>query len=731
MAASSYDPVAVEINRRALEDITNEMATTLTKTSGSPVIYDVQDFATSLLDTDGEQLSLSATALFHSGSSLMGTRSIIEANGEDEVRPGDGWIVNDPYAGGAMHQADVAIITPLFAGGKHIAWAFSNVHVVDIGGSGISGFAPSAHSIFEETLRFPPTKIIQDGRIERGWERYIAANVRMPDLVLNDIRSMMAANNVSQMKLVKIIDEIGLERFTEYSSINKALSEKTLRDRIAHIPDGVYETADWVEFDGHGEELLLELNCRMTVDGTQLNFDFAGSPQVDASVNGTPGLVHGSLMATILTSLAYGDISFNSGLWRPITVGLDAAGSIVNATAPAPVSGGHTIVGTRVSKAAKDVLTQAFSLSDNARLRGRVAGQTWDATGASPLAGTGHGGQPTVVFFMDHVSGAGGGAQSEFDGMDLYGMTISPGVGLPSVEINESQQPALYLWRTLNKNSGGPGIHRGGLSMESAWAVYGSDGLGGAVTLGCAEVPARGAGGGAPGSAGTWSTVHGTNLDDLLADAQSPVAERLEGEYPFRPSHMGGLRLGSGDVLRMSSGGGGGLGDPLLRSADAIAHDLRNGYITAAHATAVYGVVLDAQGEIDCQRTTQARARIRSERLGAPPARVQERPEDIGISVTIDWSDAVPQWRCAYCTACLGPTDRNWREPAVSHEVPAADYYAVRGMFVRVRRDPPRIMVREHYCPECAGMLCVDVYPETFGGFPAPALRKTAGGTGG
>ncbi|MEV0084688.1 hydantoinase B/oxoprolinase family protein [Saccharopolyspora sp. NPDC050642] len=98
------------------------------------------------------------------------------------------------------------------------------------------------------------------------------------------------------------------------------------------------------------------------------------------------------------------------------------------------------------------------------------------ASGLTPLVGTGRDEAPTVVFFMDHCGGAGGGAQSSFDGLDLYGMTISPGIGLPSIGVNESTQPALHLWRTLNANSGGPGVHRGGLSMESAWAVYGSDG---------------------------------------------------------------------------------------------------------------------------------------------------------------------------------------------------------------------------------------------------------------
>jgi N-methylhydantoinase B len=135
MTATRHDPVSVEIHRKALDNITAEMAITLTRTSGSPVVYEVQDFATCLMDAAGEHLSMSATVLFHSASSLIGTQALIAAAAaEGEVRPGDGWIVNDSFEAGAMHQGDVAIIMPQFYEGKHVGWAFSNVHVADIGG---------------------------------------------------------------------------------------------------------------------------------------------------------------------------------------------------------------------------------------------------------------------------------------------------------------------------------------------------------------------------------------------------------------------------------------------------------------------------------------------------------------------------------------------------------------------------------------------------------------------
>ena len=110
------------------------------------------------------------------------------------------------------------------------------------GGVGVSGYAPGAHDVYQEGMRFPPIQIIRNGRIDRQWELYIAANVRTPGPVLNDIRSMIAACNTGNRKLSEIIDTFGLETFQEYCEINKDLTEQVLRERIAKIPDGVYET---------------------------------------------------------------------------------------------------------------------------------------------------------------------------------------------------------------------------------------------------------------------------------------------------------------------------------------------------------------------------------------------------------------------------------------------------------------------------------------------------------
>lgn len=722
MATTTYDPVSVEIHRKALENITTEMAIALTRTSGSPVVYEVQDFVTCLMDTAGEHLSMSSTLVFHAGSSLVGTQAVIAAaEREGGLQPGDGWVVNDPYESGAMHQGDVAIIMPQFYEGEHVGWAFSNVHVADIGGMGISGFAPGAVSVFDEGLRFVPTKIVEDGVLDPAWVEHFKSNVRVADLVLNDIRGMIAANNVAQMKLTEVIDRFGHERFVEYCEINKQLTEEAFRERIEKLPDGVYEAADWIEFDGHGEDNIYEVRVTLEISGSDMHFSFRGDEQANAFVNGTKGVVYGCLMTTILTALAYGDLPFNAGMWRPLEIDLGEPGTVVNAVPPAALSAGHSICGLRVIRCSRDVLNQACSLSEDPVLRGRVAGIAADGTGLYPLTGKGHGGVPTVVFFMDNATGNGGGAQSIADGQDCYGATCMPGVGLNSIETNEALQPALYLWRRLVPNSGGAGIHRGGQALEIAFSIHDSDGLDGAMTLQVSETPSRGTGGGFAGGTGSWGPTHGTNVLESIDAGEQLDATTLTGRSPEVPSNLGRLVLRRGDVLRVTGNGGGGAGDPLLRDPKQVASDVADRYVTVANARDAYGVEIDASGTLDAGATEKLRIEMRRVRIDSDPEREQGQPETPGVAVALG---AAGDWRCAYCDSGLGPAKEDWRERAVCRHGNAVERFEEVDMYVKPREGESTFVIDEYYCPGCAGFLRVQVYPQ---GSPPVSMPRLAG----
>lgn len=570
MTISLADVLDAEIHRKALDNVTKEMATTLIRTSGSPVVYEAKDFSTCFFDSTPEQLGFSGYVLFHVASSLLGTQAICRIEDED-LKPGDGWLCNDPRSAGAMHQADVAVIMPMFWGDELLGWSFSNVHVLDIGGVGVSGFAPGAHDVYQEGLRFPPVRIIQDSKIDPQWERFLAANVRAAPLVLNDIRSTIAANNVGVAKVRGIVREFGLDRYRELCEVNKSLTEELFRERIRKLPNGTYSSTDWDEFDGHdGPDLLLELGLELTVSDGELHFAFSGVPQIDAFINSAPGAVSGQAMSAIMTTLAYGDFPINAGLWRPITFDYGASGTIVNSSDPAPCSNAHGEVGTRVCKLVKDVLSQALSLSDDREMRSRVAGQAQDGGVLVNFFGANQYGGQSVVFYPDQCVAIGGGGQTIHDGQDSYGCTPMTGCGLPDVETHEALDPVHWLWRQLIPNSGGPGQFRGGLGMDQGIAMHHVDQMAGIAVCNVAEAPPRGFGGGYPASTSGIINIVGTNITSLASEGKQANLTNLTGDKHLLRSKVSHVVWNRNDVQHWFSGGGGGLGDPLLRDDGAI-----------------------------------------------------------------------------------------------------------------------------------------------------------------
>ncbi|NIL84611.1 Acetone carboxylase alpha subunit [Rhodococcus fascians] len=709
-----YDVVAAEVHRKALENVTKEMAVSLVRTCGSAIVTEAKDFSTCLLDTKPEHISFMTHVIFHLASSLIGTQAIAEFTRNETIRPGDGWIVNDPHTAGAMHQGDVSIIMPTFYKNEHVGWSFADMHVTDIGGVGVSAFAPGARDVYQEGLRFPPVRIIRDGVMDSQWETFIAANVRASDEVLNDIRSMIAANNTASTKLVDVLDEFGLERHRQFSEINKDLSERLLRDRISRIPDGVYQALDWNEFDGHdGPDQLLELSLKLHVRGSELHFEYAGVPQIDAYINSTQGAMWGQTMSGLLTVLGYGDLPLNGGVWRPLSFDLGPQGTIVNSVPPAPVSNAHSEVGLRVSKMVKECLSQALSLSNDDELRGRVAGQGQDGYPANATFGPNQHGGHSVMFYTDNAVGEGGGAQTIGDGQDAYGCTCLTGCSMADVETHEASDPVLFLWRRIVPNSGGPGEYRGGQGLEQAYTLTGDGKASGPAFNACAEVPPRGFGGGFTASTGNFSVLRNTNVAQLLQQGRLPSRTSVIGDAPRLASKITYLTLEKNDVWLATSGGGGGLGDPLLRDPERVREDIAAGYVTERHAAAAYGVILK-EGAVDSAGTEQARNAIRSGRIDARPSAEQQRASNgVGTGVTMS-SDGL--WTCGYCTASLGTG--NWRNHASVKESRVSERYRELDMNVRLRLEEPDVLLREYFCSECAGALTVEVVTSDTGMLP-------------
>jgi N-methylhydantoinase B len=365
---------------------------------------------------------------------------------------------------------------------------------------------------------------------------------------------------------------------------------------------------------------------------------------------------------------------------------------------------------------AKDVICQALALSDDPVLRGRIGGQHSDGFPGNALFGNNQHGGVSVIFYPDGAIGGGGGAQTIMDGQDTYGLTCTTGGGIPDVENHEGADPVLFLWKRLASNSGGPGETRGGTALDMAYAIHYSDLMAGPGFNSLAQVPPRGFGGGFPGATGIYKKFTDTNIQELLDQGVLPTRERFKGTEQPVSQHATHLRLERGDLFVMLSACGGGLGDPLLRDPRKVVEDINNDYITVEHARVMYGVVLDGDGGLDAAGTQARREEIRRQRIGGEPERELAARKSLAVSV----ERANGSWSCASCDQDLGDASGNWRDAARLVEQPIAERFDELGMFVMDRKESPRVLIREHYCPGCAASLGVDVVTDDLGTLPAP-----------
>ncbi len=707
MSARDYDPVTAEVIGSRINSIVAESAITIARTSGSPVITEAQDFSTALFDEHGDHVGYAGYVASHIGSSLVGVEGVMRDFETDDLNRGDQFICNCPYTAGAIHQGDVGIISPLFHGEELVGWAFSNAHVLDIGGMSPGGWAPVAWDRYAEALNFPPTRFVEAGEMRRDWVRFISNNVRLPGPVMGDLKSLVAANIATQRRLDDLIDKYGLDEYRRYCQINMDLSEAALRERIGRIPDGVYEAEDWVEYDGHGEDKLVRVLCELTVDGEDLRVDFSGSdPQYDGFGNAGWGATFGVVAAMLMHALAF-DLPMNAGVLRPLHVDPGEEGTVLNPTIPAPVSCGHMEGASKGGRTFADALNRAMEISDDEWIRSRTAALGTFSWPGNSWAGASQHGEYTAFAVMDCGS-CGMGAQSVHDGLDISSYEVQMGCSIPDIESNEALYPMLYLWRRLNHGSGGPGMYRGGNGIDLAWTPWKTDNLVGTLENACAQVPSPGVLGGVPGATNRFEVIRGSAATGLAAGGHLPGPDDIGGETEILLNHVAGVGAGPGDVFRQLTGGGAGWKDPLLRPPARVEEELRDGYLSAAQALAAYGVVAG-----DAEATERARAEMRRARIGGEPARPAPEPGDTRMPL----ARTDEGFACGYCGEDLG---EDWKAALVLREAPLRERMDELGLRIQARQEP-ELMLRELYCPGCAAAIHSQVQPE---GAPlSPGLR--------
>ncbi len=716
---AGVDPITAEVVRCAFDNIADEMAVVLLRTSGSPVLTEAKDFSAVVFDASGRQIGSAGYVLGHLASSRIAVQEIIEKRVPEDLEPGDIFACNDPYTVGALHQGDVGIVMPIHHQEALIGWAFANAHLIDVGGTSISGIAPQAHDCFEEAIRFPGSRIGQRGVLNVEWLGFIETNVRVPVSFINDVRSLVAACLAGARGMCELVDDYGLATLQRYVDHNILLTETAFRARIAELPTGSARTYDWVEYDGRGKSDLHAVFCDMTVTNGELRFSFSGAQQIDAFINATPSAVAGiGVITPLLCQLAH-DIPFNEGIWNCITIDTGAAGTVVNPRVPAPVTNAHMETGMRIGRMVSEALSLSCSASDSRLLRNRAAGQIASSGAGAAWFGVKNDGQLAIIFPLDNLVAIGGAAQSSGDGQDLYGFQTTLAVSFPDVEVHELVDPFYVLWRRYCVNSGGAGRHRGGLALDQAYVLWQADNFSGSGFIASVELPARGFAGAYPGGASRSAVLRNSDVVAKLKNGQSVSSpEKLRGTLEVLPAKVSNVPLREGDVYWATSAGSGGLGDPFHRAPAQVERDLNDGKITPAAAETLYGAVVtrhDGRASVAAAASWAQRDRLRAALVPTKRYALQ----DVAFKNAHDGvllADA--RWTCAHCEEDLGGMGKSWKTSIIPHYRALGELFEQAETQIRVREENP-VLLAARYCPACASCLSVDVELENVERVPA------------
>lgn len=699
---ATLDPVTFEILRHRLWAINEEAAITIGQISGSPIANEAFDCNTALMNAEGDVVVVGPYIMAHAAAMDQVVKYLLTEYAENPgIGVGDMFVTNDPYVG-AMHQADVAVVAPIFADGELIMWCGSVVHQSDVGGPVPGSVAVGAHSIYEEAIPLAPIKIVEAGRMRNDLEREYLIRSRLPGLNALDLRAQIAANNVQIERILAMAERYGTHTLKSAVLAMVTSAESRFKRRLLELPDGRWRHWAFVEHDGL-EDRVYEINLTMTKRGDTLELDFTeSSDQAPALINCALPTTRGYTLAAILPSLCFDMAWVPAALWRSVTI-KTREGSIVRPVWPggcsmATVSSAHAV---RASVAT--CLSMMFDASEN--LSAKAMASCMGCAAMQNISGFWDTGPQFGTMLIDSMAG-GGGARAAADGADTSGMTNAPAASIGNVETNEYNYPLLYLWRRELADTGGPGRHRGGVGGEHAYIPHHvKDRI--VATIfghGMEASPSPGVAGGEPGMPNGVVVVRGGA--QLAARDRSGLSGRAEAMPPKINT-----TIEPGDVYIHWYTGGGGLGDPIDRPPAEVLADVAEGLVSEEAARSAFGVMVSGDGpgwRVDEAGTEAERAAIRRRRLGGRDPRSGGQPASgrrLAGGLVVSGTGPAAEVACRRCGETLGPPTANFKERMAMTEVPGTEVWpSTRGL-----AGASQFVLQRFYCPGCAVQLDANV----------------------
>ncbi len=533
----NLDSISFEILKNSLISIAEEMGVVLRKSSFSPNIKERRDYSCALFNASGQLVAQAEHIPVHLGAMPYSVQAVLKEF-KDDLSEGDDITLNDPYRGGT-HLPDITMVSPIFFKEELVGFAANRAHHSDVGGVAPGSMSALSRDVNQEGIRIPPIKIWTGGKPNWQILDFVLSNVRTPDERLGDLRAQRAANLVGAKRLVELLKksrastvETGMDQLIDYS-------EELMLKKIRELPRKSSSAVDYLDDDGFGTTNI-PVMVKVTINRQSMAFDFSGSAkQVQGPLNAVYSVTL-SAVYYVVRCVTDPSIPANAGCFKPIEV-KTLSGTIVNAEPPAPVAGGNVETSTRIV----DVSLKAFSNIIRERVCAACQGTMNNVTigGIDPRTGK---------YFTYYETIAGGfGARYTKDGVDGIHSHMTNTLNTP-VEALESAYPLRIKKYELVRGSGGRGKFRGGLGIRRDTEVLAE---GSTISL-MGERQRHGPwglSGGMPGSPGAYGIVRRNTITSLSSKTT--------------------LTANKGDVLTVTTPGGGGYGAPNRRMKEKIEQD--------------------------------------------------------------------------------------------------------------------------------------------------------------
>ena len=580
-ASQRIDPIQFEVVRSALTQVAEEMAAALRRSAYSTNVKTRQDFSCAFFDRDCRPISQAFTQPVHLGSFVELIPTSVAQYGAENLEPGDMLVVNNPFGGGS-HLNDVTVFGPVHHNSELVGYVASLAHHVDVGGGAPASIGPF-QEIFQEGVIIPPVKLVKRGEMNEDVFKLLLAQIRSKRVTTGDFRAQVAANTVGARRLVNLVEKYGVNDFDNYVTAVVDYTDRRTRSEIANIPDGVYGTEGFLDYDGFSDKVV-NLKVKITVKGESVFFDFDGcDPQRRAPVNSTKAMTF-SACAYALRALMAPDMPVNDGFYRHIKMNANP-GTVVHAIHPAPVVGGWE---TQVR--INDMLFKAFSTG----MPEKIAAST---KAMMAQAGFGIIDRNNGEYHCNYEALAGGyGGRATSDGPDAVQQHGQNTENAPVEEV-ESHFPMRVSRLSLIEDSEGPGKFRGGLGMRRDYHF--PDDPATFTVLSDRDIQ---------GPQGIFGGMEGRKAYYIL-NPDDPDQESSE------LTSKCVVELKPGDTVSFQTPGGGGYGPPIERDPSAVLKDVIGGKVNRQRAKDFYGVIINSNTDfVDESATIKTRTNMTNSR---------------------------------------------------------------------------------------------------------------------